>query len=569
MVEHDTRAEDQRRSDEASDARAGRQMSIAALIVTVFLTVGKFMGLGKEMLLSSLGAGRHTDAFKLAYNNVIFLIYTKVEKLMRPTYLPEFVRVQREQGEAAAWNLASVMTGFQFLLLGVLAAGCMLFARPILLLLGPDLAGSPADLARGVTMLRIMAPALLLFSLSVMPELTLHAYKRFTLPAVAEAAFRTGVVVLFVLLVMILWPSRSPDAVYAVAWAVLFGGCLRFLLQLPGLWGKLRLFRFTADLVHNANARTVIGLMPPVVMGLVFSSIRSLADGRFASSIGEGTYTCLDFARRIPDMLLQTLALAVSFVVYPFLSEWALRGEKDKMADALVSTTRAMAFIFVPTSVALMLVSLPVIRLIYLHGQFTPEQSELSALGVYWYAPGLFFASMDAAINHWYFAFKDTTTPNVMGAAFVVVHVVISYLGVYQVGVTTRQKLSWVAAALTISKSGKVIALYALLRKRLGHIDRAGALAFCVKLAACVALMTVAVWGLERQLAPVWDVWKPPMGGLKVTALVNTGVNSAAGAIVFLGAAAALRIEEIGIVGQAFRKVCQKVAGKLGRSRGE
>ncbi len=560
--------DDRKQADEASDARAGRQMSLGAVIVTAFLILGKIMGYAKEMVLASLGATRATDAYKIAYNSVIMMIYTKVEKLLRPTYLPEFVKIRREEGEPAAWQLAGVMTGFQFLLLTVLAGLCVIFARPILLFAGPGLIDSPEDLARGIVMLRIMAPALLLFSLSVMPELTLHSYKKFTLPAIAEAAFRTGVVLSFIALTALLWPGRPPDAIYAIAYAVLIGGCLRFFVQIPGLWDKIGMLRFGANILRNRGAIAIFRLMPPVVLGLVFSAIRTLADSRFGSEIGEGVYTCLDFARKVPDLLLQTLPLAVSFVVYPFLSEWALRGEKDKMADALVRTTRAMAFIFIPASVALMIVSLPVIRLMFQHGDFSPESAELSALGVYWYSPGLVFYSLDAAINHWYFAFKDTATPNIAGAAFAVLHVIIGYVGVYHLGASTRAKLSWIAAALTVSKSGKVALLYALIRKRLGYIDRRAAITFAFKLALCAAAMGLVMWQTEGYTSPLFQAWEPPAGGVKLKALLNMGGNSMVGVVVFLTAAGLLRIEEISIVRDAARKLTGKIAGKLGRRSG-
>lgn len=562
MQDEITPTEDTQQEDAVSDARAGRQMSIGALIVTAFLVASKTMGYVKEMLLSGLGANRATDAYKIAYNGVITVIYTKVEKLLRPTYLPEFVKVRREQGEEAAWQVTSVMAGFQFLLLTALAALCVVFARPILLFAGPGLADSPEDLERGVFMLRLMAPALLLFSLSVMPELTLHAYKKFTLPAVAEACFRMGVVVVFVALIALVWPGRPPDAIYAAPLAVLFGSCLRFFVQLPGLRDKLRMFRFTADVAHSPSAMAIFRLMPPVVIGLIFSTIRTIADTRFGSDIGEGVYTCLDFARKVPDLLLLTLPLAVSFVVYPFLSEWALRGETDKMADALVKTTRAMAFIFVPASVALMIVSLPVIRLMFQHGNFTGDSAELSALGVYWYSPGLVFYSLDAAINHWYFAFKDTGTPNYIGALFAILHVAIGYTGVYHLGTTTRAKLSWIAAALTVSKSGKVAVLYAMIRKRLGHIDSRAVWAFAVKLALCTALMGIVMWKAEAYTSPIFEAWNK---GVKLTALAGMGTNSLIGIAVFLITAAVTRVEEISIVWDAIRKVQRKLSAKLGR----
>jgi putative peptidoglycan lipid II flippase len=325
------------------------------------------------------------------------------------------------------------------------------------------------------------------------------------------------------------------------------------------------MFSLTANPAGNRSVLMILKLMPPVVLGLIFASARTWADMRFGSQIGEGAYTCLDFARRIPDMLLQTLAMAVSVVVYPFLSEWALRGEKDKLADALVTTTRALAFVFIPISVGLMLVALPVIRLIYQHGQFSPQQAELSALGVYWYAPGLFFSALDAPINHWFFALKDTTTPNLMGVIFVVVHVLTGYVGVFRVGRTPRQQLSWVAAALTISKTGKVVALYGLIRRRIGRVDTPRALLFAGRLAVCVAAMALALWATERQMTPVLEVWKP---SVKVGALASMAASCGVGTVVFLVAAALLRMEEISIVGDMARRGLRKVAGKLGAKRG-
>lgn len=557
-------------ADEASDADAGKRMGMAAIIITAFLMLGKIMGYGKEMVLAwALGASRSTDAFKVAYNSVIFTIYTKVEKLLRPTYLPEFVKVRRERGEEAAWQVASVITGIQFLLLTALAGICIVFARPILVAVGKGLTDSPEDLERGVVMMRIMAPALLLFSLSVMPELTLHAYKRFTLPAVAEAAFRTGVVVVFVALLALVWPDHPPDSIYAIAFGVLVGGCLRFLVQVPGLRGKLRMFRFSANVWRSPGARAVIALMPPVVVGVIFSTLRTWADSRFGSDIGAGVYTCLDFARKIPDLLLQTLPLAVSFVVYPYLSEWALRGEKDKMADALVATTRALAFIFVPAGVALMIVALPVIEVIYQHGKFAGEQAELSALGVFWYSPGLLFFSLEGSINKWFFAFKDTATPNFVGASFAVLHILIGYIGVYHLGSTAKSKLSWIAAALTISKSAKVVTLYALIRRRIGRIDARKALAFCVKLAVSAALMALALWALQRRLTPALQLWEPPAGGDKARAIASLGASFGVGAVVFLAAAALTRIEELSMVTGTLAKGFAKISGKLRPPRGD
>ncbi len=537
--------------DQASDRTAGRTMTVAAILVSALLMVGKVAGYAKEMLLSNyFGKGARTDAFKMAYNGVIYTIYTKVEKLMRPTYLPEFVKRRREAGEAEGWRVTGVVTTLQFLVLAVLVAVCVIWAKPILLLLGKRLAEDPEALRMGVVMLRIMAPALLLFSLSVMPELTLHAYKRFTLPAVAEASFRTGLLLVMVALLALVWNPQDPTAIYTVAIGVLVGGCLRFVVQVPGLRGKLRLFRPSLDITGTPSVRTILALMPPVVVGLLFSAARYWADIIFSGRVGLGVYTCLDYARKIPDMTLQVLPLAVSFVVYPFLSEWWTRGERDKMADALVSTTRALAFVFVPVSVGLMALSKPVIDLVYKQGLFGEEGAIWSSIALFCYAPGLFFFSLDASINHWYFAAKDTRTPNYVGAACAVLHIVFSYVGLYRLGGINRPEvgIAVVALALTVSKTIKIIILYGMVRKYIGRVDRSKVLIFAGKLLLCTALMAVLMWQLHALTGPRIAEFGPFVGHGKIQAMANLGLGFAAGGALFLVVALVLRIEELRLV---------------------
>jgi putative peptidoglycan lipid II flippase len=306
--------------------------------------------------------------------------------------------------------------------------------------------------------------------------------------------------------------------------------------------------------------------MPPVVLGLVFATARTWADSAFGTDIEEGAYTCLDYARKIPDMALQILPLAVSFVVYPFLSEWAMRGEKDRLADALVKTTRALAFVFIPTSVGLMVLSKPVIDLVYKHGEFGERGAVWSSMALFCYAPGLFFFSLDASINHWYFALKDTRTPNYIGVAGAILHIVIAYAGVYVLGGTENALvgIAAVALALTLSKTAKIVVLYGLIRKRIGRIDRGKVISFAVKLAASAGVMGALVYFVHQGSAPRLADFGPLAGSVKKQALANLGIGFVVGAVGFLAVAALLRIEELHLV---VGHMMQKVRARLGRAR--
>ncbi len=325
---------------------------------------------------------------------------------------------------------------------------------------------------------------------------------------------------------------------------VTVGSALRLLLQLPGLRSKLHQLRASLSLRSIPGAARIIALMPPIVLGLTFSAIRTWTDIYVTGQMGVGAYTALDFGRKLSDLPILVLPLAVSFVVYPYLSEWSLSGGRQKLADTLVGMTRVMAFLFVPISVAFILLARPLSSLVFRFGQTTAEDITLISLALQCYALGIVFFAVEGSINKWYFAMQDTGTPNYVGVGGVFVHVLISYGG----GLVLGWGLVAVALALTISKSAKVIVLYALLRGRIGKIDVGRLYSFAARLLVCTAVMGAVVYLGGDRMATALQGWAPPFAPGKLRMLALLAGMGLAGGGVYLLTAAALRIEELSTV---------------------
>ena len=557
-------------STPASKRSAGAQMTMGAIIISAFLFAGKAAGYVKDMVISGyFGGTAVSDAFYLNYNNIIFLLYARIEKLLRPTFLPQFVR-QMKDSEQNAWRLFSVIANTHVLTMLLIVTLIEVFAGRIISTLWPNLAADPGHFRLAVAVLRIMAPALVLYSPSVMLELALHSYKQFTIPALADCLSRIGLLVALFVGVEFLWHPDNPNAIYAAAFGVLVAYPLRLLVQLPSLWSRLKGYALTLDM-STPGAKTVFALMPPVIVGLIFSSARGLADSIYADRIGEGIYTCLTFARKMTDAPLQILPLAVSFVVFPFLSQWAAEGAKDRLADALVSMTRAMAFLFVPATVALMVLSKVIISLMFEHGRVGPESTQLAAIALFCYALGMLAYSVEGSINHWYFALEDTRTPNYIGAAMAVLHILIGYLGVFIIAHGTvadtitnlgavQVGIAAIALALTISKTVKVVILYGLLLKHIGTIDKRRVYRFVAQVAFSTIVMAAVMWIALTVVHDPILAWTPPVGGKKMQMLLLLAIVGGGGTVAYVAAAAAVRIEELSTVwGHLTRKVRKRL----------
>ena len=303
---------------------AGAQMTLFTIIVAALLLLGKFAGLIKESLLGHFfGRGPAVDAFKKIYAGAIFNFYSDAEQLLRPTYLPEFVR-QKESDEAQAWRLTGVMATLTVVALSVVAAGLMLGARPIIRLVWPTVAADPEAFNLAVLMLWIMSPALVIWSLSLMPELTLHAYKRFTIAAFAEACYHVMMMAVLFAGVELIWHPNHPRGILAAALGIASAGVVRLGVMLPALWSKLKLFRWSLAIRSTPGVLLALRLMPALLFGLLVAMGRPIVDTMVCDRLGVGMYSALDYGRKLSDGLL-TLPLAVSLVVFPYISEWRPR----------------------------------------------------------------------------------------------------------------------------------------------------------------------------------------------------------------------------------------------------
>ncbi len=531
--------------------QAGMLMTVAVLVISVFGFLGKVAGYVKEIYIAKYwGASATVDTFKVIYNSVIFLVYSKVEKLLRPTYLPIFVKHRDQNREDEAKRFFSTTATMVFIVLVVITGVVMVFAPQIMRLGWAGITGQYRELA--VDLLRLAAGAMLLLVMSVMAELTLHAYKRFTAPALADACRQLALLASIGGLVGYgFFSSSHPSGIKAAAIGVLIGAALRLIVQLPALYRKLGLVKPSLDL-SNPDVRRMLALMPPVVVGLLFSTARTYFDSRFGTDAGEGVYAALDYARKISDMPVMIIPLAVSLVVYPWVSEWATRMDREKLAESLVSMTRVMAFIFVPLAVGLIVLSTPAIQFVYERGQFVHEDTLMVRRALVPYAAGIPFLAVEASINKWYFALGDTATPNYVGASMAILHILIAYFGVYYM----RRAVGVLAFAFTASKALKVVVLYGMLRGRIGAINRREVLAFAGKLAASTAVMAVAVVAVSAAFADML------VGAGTMSRLIFLALCGASGVAAFLTAAAVLRIEELTMVVGFVRT---KLAGKLRR----
>ncbi len=403
-----------------SPSRLGR-----ALAVSGFTLASRLLGLIREQLFAALlGASVYADAFVVAFRIPNLLRDLFAEGALSAAFVPTFAQVEAEQGRKEAYVLANRIVGGLLLVVGTLTALAMIFAPQIVWALAPGFAGSKAEVTGYLA--RIMAPFLLVVSLSAVAMGMLNAQEHFSAPAMAPAFFNIAAIGTGIVLYLLHCDPRLT----VVGWSVgtLIGGALQLGIQLPRLWRleyrpRPRLF---GDL-RDPGVRRVLRLMAPATIGLAAVQLNIFVNTQFASYL-PGANAWLNYAFRLMYLPIGIFGVAVATVAGAAMARRAAERDFAALKEHLAQGVRQVAFLTVPSTVGLIVLAEPIIRLIYQHRRFTPADTQATALALKGYAIGLFaYSSVKVAASAFY-AMDRARVPLISSASAVATNITFNAL---------------------------------------------------------------------------------------------------------------------------------------------
>lgn len=422
--------------------------------------VSRISGLIRDMIFAGLigaGAGVAADAFYVAFRIPNFLRRIFGEGAFSQAFVPVFAEYKTRATHAETREFVSRMSGtlgailFGVTLIGVLAA-------PILVLaLAPGFVDEPEKYDLTVVMLRLTFPYLFFVSLVAMAAGILNTYGRF-----GAAAF-TPVLLNICLIGAALWLApHMAQPVLALAWGVFIAGIVQLLFLLPFLRG-LKLLprpRLMGRAPHDGVAR-VFKLMLPAIFGVSVAQVNLLVNTVLASFLVTGSVSWLYYSDRLMEFPLGVFGIALATVILPGLSRRHAANSPEEFSHLLDWGLRWVCLIGIPASVALVILSGPLLATMFHFGAFSATDVRMSANALMAFSLGLLAFILVKVLAPGFYARQDTRSPMRIGVIAMGVNIILSLLLVYPLG--------HVGLALAISVAAFVNA--ALLFKRL-HRDR-------------------------------------------------------------------------------------------------
>jgi len=269
-----------------------------------------------------------------------------------------------------------------------------------------------------------------------------------------------------------------------------------------------------------------------VTIGLGIVNLDQLINSVFGSLVSARAPAAINYAFRIYMLPQGMFSVAVATVLFPTLSRQAARRDAAGMRRALAIGIRQINLLLIPAAAFLMVLSTPVVRLIYQHGTFLPSSTHPTSVALFWYAVSLPFGGLNLLLTRTFFALKRPWIPTGLAALNIVVDIVVS-VGLYKpLGI----------AGLVIGTALANVVMTVLQLRRLregfnGRIEARQTTMITARIAVAAALLAGASW-----LA--WFLLDRLLGRSLPAQIVSVGGAAAVGGLIYLGAVLRMRVPE-------------------------
>lgn len=406
--------------------------------------ISRTTGLLREIFIAYfLGGSGKADAFYVAFR--IPSLFRDV--LGEQTFNNAFIPAYTESGESREF-LWAVFLQFMSIVFTIVLLGTLL-APYLVMIIAPGFLKDPARFHLTVTLTRITFPSLLFFSLSAMFMAILNVRGKFFISAVSPSIINLTIITLPFLL-------KSMDKSIALAWGLLIGVALQSLI----LYMFIKEFPSKPDFSHS-SLKTFWKLLVPVLVSYSFTEINLFFGTFLASFFMVGSIAYLNYAFRLFHLPVALIGVAMSIVAITDFSRMHALNKDTR--NHLKKVLLLNITLTLPTAIILILLSKPLVQLVYQRGSFGQQDLVYTSKVLAIYLLSLPFVNISKILTGYVFSRKDSRTANISFAIGTIVDIITAIFLGFIIGIGFYA-IAWGHVVGSISRSSYLI--YRILLKR-------------------------------------------------------------------------------------------------------
>jgi len=248
----------------------------------------------------------------------------------------------------------------------------------------------------------------------------LQCLGHFRLPSVISL-FSNGAIVLYLLFL------EDSFGVYGLSFALLIGWMLQAAVQLPTAvklgfsWRPS--FRFLTPEVRKAASAFI-----PVLVATWLVPIVNLINTRAASGIADGrAVTAIGYANRFYIIIVGVFSFIATNLLFPKLSRASAGGDEAGAKKLTASSLKILLAVVFPVAAGCFVLALPIIKLIFVNGDFTVSDAKMTAEALRWFCLGMPAMAINEVLQKLFFSRRELKAPMLTSVASSAIDVVLVY----------------------------------------------------------------------------------------------------------------------------------------------
>lgn len=500
-------------------------------LIMVITMLGKVLGLVRDMLLGhNFGTGMESAAFLTASRIPRTFFDAIFASAISASFIPVFAQRMEQHGKDDAYRLSHGFFTWMGLLTAVFSLLGMIFAQPLVGLLAEGFDAETAALC--AKLLRLLFPTVFFTGVAFSMVGVLQSMGEFYIPA-AMSAVSNSIIILYYLLFC------RQFGIYGLAWAFLIGWAAQALMQMP--WLHKNQFHYRPTLRHEA-LKDVFLLMLPVMVSTWIQPVNQLISTRFASFLFAGAgASAMEYANTLYTMVAGILVLSITNVIFPEMSRLSSGGDESAFGSLIGDSLRGMLFLLLPMTAGLMLLSTPIVRLLYEYQSWDSFSTQITARALCFMSLGMVGYGIQNVLSRAYYARQNGKVPMISGIISIAVNLVLCIL------LSDRLDVAGLAIATAASATVSALVLLIPTAKQFPGVFSRRFFLGIGKMLLCTLGMGAAVWAVNHGLSGLLPDSVPGR-------VLQVGLPTLSGIVVYFTLALVLKAEELQDVMKKLKK---------------
>ncbi len=443
--------------------------------------IGKLLGLVREQLLAAnYSIGAEAAAFMTASRIPRTFFDAVFASAISASFIPIFNEYLEKKGKQEAFRLSNIFITMIGVVTCIMTVLGIVFAEPITWLFADGMTTYTAKIC--VEFLRILFPTVIFTGVAFSFVGILQSLEEFTIPA-AMSIVSNAVIILYYIFLNDKFGIEGLTIVFLIGWA------MQAMIQIPALYKKG--YRFHVDFhFKEEGMKKIVLLMLPVMISTWIQPINFVINTKFASHIYFENYTdaaitIIDYSNTLYSIIVGVFVLSIANVMFPKMARLTTNHAEEDLGETISVTLRSMLFLLIPMMLGLMVLSEPIVKLMYERGNFNSFATQTTARALFYFSFGMIGFGVQNILSRVFYAKQDGKTPFYSGLVSIVVNVAFCFL------LVDTMDVGGLALASSISSVVSAIFLFIPLQKKYKNLISKSHLVDLLKMICSAVIMTV------------------------------------------------------------------------------